>query len=132
MYTQLPPRKLLNLFLIRYLRRPSQSLSTLVLFYTFSTKRLREESQTKNVPKSGKSPKSSALKIKKSKILNLDFLIRRGGVRIFSFFPNVILIILSYATNYFIFHSCYTNYNYSTSLPVSGQMQSQVLHKAAP
>ena len=30
-YTQPAPRKLLDLFLIRYLRQPSRSLSTLVL-----------------------------------------------------------------------------------------------------
>ena len=42
---------------------------------------LREQSQTKNVTKSGKSPKGgeSAPKIKKSKIQNWDFLIRGGG-----------------------------------------------------
>ena len=40
-YTQLPPRKLLDLFLIRYLRRPSQSLSTLVLFKSSFAPRLK-------------------------------------------------------------------------------------------
>ena len=53
---------------------------------------LRGESQIENVTKSGKSPKGGggvSEKSKKSKNLNLDFLIREGGVRIFKFFPNV-------------------------------------------
>ena len=45
---------------------------------------VREASELKNVTKSGKSPK-----IKKSKILKLDFLKGGGGVWIIRFFPNV-------------------------------------------
>ena len=50
---------------------------------------LREAFQLKNVPKSGKSPQGggSAKNIKKSKIRNLDFLIRGGGRPYFHFFP---------------------------------------------
>ena len=45
----------------------------------------------KNITKSGKSPPGgggSAKNIKKSKIQNLDFMIRGGGGHIFTFFPN--------------------------------------------
>ena len=50
---------------------------------------LREESQTKSVTKSGKSPKGgkgSALKTKKSTIQNIDFLIRGGESRFSGFY----------------------------------------------
>ena len=50
---------------------------------------LREASELKNVTKSGKSPKGgegSAQNIEKSKIRNLDFLLR-GGEAIFPFPP---------------------------------------------
>ena len=50
---------------------------------------IRGPIKLKNVTKSGKSPKGgegSEKEIKKSKIQNLDFLIR-GGEAIFSFFP---------------------------------------------
>ena len=43
---------------------------------------VREASELKNVTKSGKSPK-----IKKSKILKLDFLIRGGGSPDYRVFP---------------------------------------------
>ena len=52
---------------------------------------VREAFGLKNVTKSGKSPPEgggSAKNIKKSKIRNLDFLIRAGGGHIFIFFPN--------------------------------------------
>ena len=54
--------------------------------------KLREAFQLKNVTKSGKSPQGgggSAKNIKKSKIRNLDFLIRGGGEPIFSFFSQI-------------------------------------------
>ena len=64
-----------------------------VAWSTFETQgssfRFREESQAKNVTKSGKSPKGgegSALKIEKSTIQNVDFLIRGGGLD-FQVFP---------------------------------------------
>ena len=53
---------------------------------------IREASELKIVTKSGKSPiggEGVSKKIKKSKIRNLDFLIRGGGDYIFIFFPNV-------------------------------------------
>ena len=50
---------------------------------------IRGALKKKNVTKSGKSPKGgSAPKIKKSKIRNLDFLIK-GGEAIFSFFSQI-------------------------------------------
>ena len=51
---------------------------------------VREASKLKNVTKSGKSPPGggSAKNIKKSKIRNLDFLIR-GGEAIFSIFSQI-------------------------------------------
>ena len=52
---------------------------------------LRGAFELKNVTKSGKSPpggEGSAKNIKKSKIRNLDFLIR-GGEAIFSFFSQI-------------------------------------------
>ena len=54
-------------------------------------KDLREGSELKNVPESGKSPKGgrSVLEIKKSTIQNVDFLIRGGGPY-FHFFPKCI------------------------------------------
>ena len=68
----------------------SRKQSVFMIYFGVSYESVREESQNKNVTKSGKSPKGgggSVPKIKKYKIQNLDFLIR--GVRIFRGFPHV-------------------------------------------
>ena len=48
---------------------------------------VREESQTKNVPESGKSPKRGITAEDQNS--NFGLFNKRGGVRIFRFFPNV-------------------------------------------
>ena len=61
------------------------------ILMVWKAKLVREAFGLKNVTKSGKSPHGgggSAKNIKKSKIRNLDFLIR-GGKAIFSFFSQI-------------------------------------------
>ena len=67
-----PPRKLLDLFLIRYLRRPSRSLSTLVLVKTYYREAVNQKGP-KKWKDSIRGGMGSALKIKKSTIQNVEF-----------------------------------------------------------
>ena len=70
----------------------SRKQSVFMIYFGVSYESVREESQNKNVTKSGKGPKEGEGVIKKNQKVqnsNLDFLIR-GGVRLdFYFFPNV-------------------------------------------